>query len=340
MASVYVLYLGGISWTKATAPLAKQTCNNAIATCNVYGWQNFLLVNDIFGGECLEHSKFLSMDLHFYLITILICLCYRRFDMKKYSKIIAVSIAVIAWIVMATDVLLFKKKYGTETVDKQKMVNMMTDPCYSMPLDPNNETCIEAQKFMEKSPFGPMGFGFLVPEFKNHFFLPWSHLITYCVGIFFGILLQEMSIESVEQYKLSKFQLLTGWSIAIVGLAFGFCFPANKILAYPWLLCRNFGIAGFLGWLCYLLFQFKCFGEDSSQKVLRKSVVLLGGVSGKSWSGIFMWAVLLGPVIMEFYYGLWLEETIYIQDSVTLVMWLGFCCLTFASSYVLKIILF
>ena len=335
MAAVYVLYLGVISWTKATSPMSKKTCTDIFLACSSYGWQNFLLVNDIFGGSCLEHTRFLSMDLHFYLIAILVCLCYRRFGLKKLSRVLAFGFGIVGWIIMVVDAFVAQKKYGGN-----KLFNMMTDPCYSMPLDPNNQTCFEAQQFMEESPFGPMGFGFLVPDFQKHFMLPWSHLICYSVGIFVGIVLQEMTIKSYESYKMTNISYVIGWSLAIVGLVLGFLFPANEILGYPWILGRNLGIAGFLTWICYLLFQTECFAESSNHKMFYNSIIILGGSSGKNWSKVFTWCVLIGPILMEFYYRLWLEETIFIQDSLMLVMWLGFCCFTFASSWMLKVILF
>lgn len=62
--------------------------------------------------------------------------------------------------------------------------------------------------------------------------------------------------------------------------------------------------------------------------------------SSISWSKIYLWSLLLLPIIVQNYYHIYLEDALYMQSSTLLILWFGFSMFNYVISYVLKICLF
>lgn len=56
-----VLYLSFHSWTGAWGIESQKFCTSEAENCLKNWWQNLLLIQDLAGGACLEHSKFIAM---------------------------------------------------------------------------------------------------------------------------------------------------------------------------------------------------------------------------------------------------------------------------------------
>ena len=250
---------------------------------------------------------------------------------------------------------------------KRDLLTTMTYECYKMDTD-SNGNC--ATNFSEPaSDFGPAGLGFFVDEYKPHFELPFMHGVPYFIGCFFGLYWYDFSKKedsSLPSRKFQKWKSILGWAyFTIAILVSACCFPAMKLTAIPWVFLRHYLWSFALGWFC-LVVVFR--GKDGEEKLLddddkntttyedfykvndeadsyqNKNHHFLGYLlhflfrgAAQSWSRILNWAILISPLIVNSYYNIYLEDPIYIQSTTLIILWFGFCSMTFVVSYFLRL---